>query len=81
MINGVGTYDDSKEIADMFCANTPPYVYQIFGHRNKQKLPTQIASRAFLCEGKVDAGQFLRVVSLSKKGFECKEFKNEVYRK
>lgn len=81
MINGVGTYDDSKEIADMFCANTPPYVYQIFGHRNRQKLPTQIASRAFLCEGKVDAGQFLRVVSLSKKGFECKEFKNEVYRK
>lgn len=78
---GIGTYEESKIIAEQFCQNTPKNTYQFFGHRNRQKLPTQIASRVFLCEGKIDAGGFLRVVSLSQNGFECKEFKNLVYRK
>ncbi len=78
---GIGTYEESKIIAEQFCQNTPKNTYQLFGHRNRQKLPTQIASRVFLCEGKIDAGGFLRVVSLSQNGFECKEFKNLVYRK
>lgn len=81
LINGVGTYEESKEIAQQFCQNTKKNVYQLFGHRNRNKLPIQIAERVFLCEGKVDAGGFLRVVSLSKKGFECEEIKNSVFRK
>lgn len=81
LINGVGTYEESKMIAEQFCQNTQSNTYQIFGHRNRQKLPIQIADRVFLCEGKVDAGGFLRVVSLSKKGFECKELKNSIFRK
>ena len=81
LIMGVGTYNESKLIAEQFCQNAPSNAYQLFGHRNRQKLPTQIASRVFLCEGKVDAGGFLRVVTLSKNGFECKEFKNNSVRK
>lgn len=81
LIMGVGTYEESQSIAEQFCQNTQNNVYQLFGHRNRQKLPIQVAKRVFLCEGKVDAGGFLRVVSLSKNGFECKEFKNSVYRK
>jgi len=79
-IFGVGTYDQSKEIAQEFCKNTPKNTYQIFGHRNRTKLPIKVASRAFLCEGKVDDGGFLRIVVLDKKGFECIEIKNEVYK-
>ncbi|TQR60704.1 serine/threonine protein phosphatase [Campylobacter troglodytis] len=79
LIMGIGSYDDSKLIAEQFCQNTPSNTYELFGHRNRQKLPIQLASRAFLCEGKVDAGGFLRVVSLSKDGFECKNIKNTVY--
>ncbi|KAA6226124.1 serine/threonine protein phosphatase [Campylobacter sp. LR291e] len=80
-IYGVGNYEQSEEIAMQFCENTSKNVYEIFGHRNRSKLPMQIASRAYLCEGKVDDGGHLRVVVLSKKGFECIEIKNEVYRK
>lgn len=32
-------------------------------------------------EGKVDDGGHLRIVTLDKKGFECIELKNKVYRK
>lgn len=78
---GVGTYDDSELIARLFCENSPANAFEIFGHRNRKKLPVQIAARVFLCEGKVDAGGFLRIVSLSKNGFECKEFKNSIIRK
>ena len=81
LVMGVGSYEESKFIAEQFCQNTPSNTYQLFGHRNRHKLPVQIATRVFLCEGKVDAGGFLRVVSLSKNGFECKEFKNSVYKK
>lgn len=80
-IYGIGGYEDSKLVAELFCQNTDENSYQLFGHRNRQRLPVQIAPRVFLCEGKVDAGEYLRVVSLSKKGFECKEIKNEVFRK
>lgn len=80
-IMGVGGYEDSKAVGELFTQNSPLDTFELFGHRNRQKLPIQIAKRAFLLEGKVDTGGFLRVVSLSKKGFECKEFKNEVFRK
>ena len=78
---GIGDYEQSEEIAMQFCQNTPKNYFQLFGHRNRFKLPIRLASRVFLCEGKVDDGGYLRVVTLDKKGFECIELKNEVYRK
>lgn len=81
MIYGVGNYEESQSIAQQFCQNTPEDSFELFGHRNRFKLPVQIASRVFLLEGKVDAGGHLRVVSLDKKGFKCKEIKNNVYKK
>lgn len=80
-INGVGDYEDSERVALEFCEKNPANFYQIFGHRNRLKLPMKIAKRVYLCEGKVDDGGFLRVVVLDKKGFSCVELKNEIYRK
>lgn len=80
-IFGVGDYEQSSEIAMQFCQNTPKNHFQLFGHRNRSKLPIQLASRVFLCEGKIDSGGYLRVVTLDKNGFDCIELKNEVYRK
>ena len=80
-IYGVGTYKDSKIIAEQFCENSPNDTYQIFGHRNRFDLPIQVAKRAFLCEGKVDSGGYLRVVCLDKNGFECIQIKNNIYKK
>lgn len=80
-IRGVGGYEDSKLVAEQFCAKSDASTYELFGHRNRLKLGVQIADRVFLCEGKVDAGGFLRVVSLDKSGFECLEVKNNVFRK
>lgn len=80
-ICGVGDYKDSLKIANQFCKLTQNHIYQLFGHRNRTKLPIQIASRVFLCEGKVDDGGYLRVVTLDKAGFECIEIKNQIYKK
>lgn len=80
-IYGVGDYDDSLKVAEEFLQNHPFSFYQIFGHRNRLKLPVKLNKRVFLCEGKVDDGGFLRIVTLDKKGFECVEVKNEIYRK
>ena len=80
-IYGVGDYDDSLKVAEEFLQNHPLSFYQIFGHRNRLKLPIKLNKRVFLCEGKVDDGGFLRIVTLDKKGFECVEVKNEIYRK
>ncbi|TKX31847.1 serine/threonine protein phosphatase [Campylobacter aviculae] len=80
-IYGVGHYEDSQIIANQFCSFTEKNIYQIFGHRNRKKLPIQIAERVFLCEGKVDNGGYLRVVTLDKESFKCIEIKNHIYRK
>ncbi|MGH2305669.1 metallophosphoesterase [Campylobacter taeniopygiae] len=80
-IYGVGHCENSQSIANQFCNLNKENIYQIFGHRNREKLPTQIAKRVFLCEGKIDAGGYLRVVTLNKEGFKCIEIKNNVYKK
>lgn len=41
----------------------------------------KIAKRVFLCEGKIDDGGYLRVVTLDEKGFECIEIKNQIYKR
>ncbi|TQR32370.1 serine/threonine protein phosphatase [Campylobacter sp. MIT 99-7217] len=81
LIMGVGGYEESKIVAEQFCLNTDTQTYELFGHRNRLKLPIKIADRVFLCEGKVDAGGHLRIVSLNKNGFEGIEVKNNVYKK
>ncbi len=40
----------------------------------------KIAKRVFLCEGKIDDGGYLRVVTLDEKGFECIEIKTKLQR-
>ncbi|WP_146745208.1 RNA ligase [Helicobacter monodelphidis] len=80
MIHGIGNYSDTALIAEYFYQNTHANLYQIFGHRNRQNLPTQINSRVFVCENKVEFGGYLRVVTLDCHGFECLEFKNEVFK-
>ncbi|MBK1992136.1 metallophosphoesterase, partial [Campylobacter sp. 2018MI35] len=80
-INGIGTYDESQIIADEFKKNTPKNYYQIFGHRNRFKLPIRLNSKVFLCEAKVDKGGFLRIVTLDRQGFDCIELKNKIYKK
>lgn len=41
----------------------------------------KIAKRVFLCEGKIDDGGYLRVVTLDEKGFECIEIKTNLLKR
>ncbi|PKR82422.1 RNA ligase [Heyndrickxia camelliae] len=55
-------------------------VYQIHGHRNIFRLPVQAAKNSFNLEGQVEKGGHLRVVTLSKDGFDTHEIKNKVFK-
>jgi predicted kinase/predicted phosphodiesterase len=72
-IKGVGKYGEVMIVDDTFVNLTKSNVYQIHGHRNMQSYPTQINSRCFNLEGKVEFGGFLRVVHLDQSGFEVIE--------
>lgn len=77
MVKGVGDYEiDIDEIWDNL---TPDSIYQIHGHRNIYRLPTQASPSSFNLEGRVEHGGHLRVVTLSKEGFETHEIKNDVF--
>lgn len=80
-IFGIEAYEDSLEIAKQFYENTQSNDYQIFGHRNRFNLAVKLYERSFLCEGNVDSGGYLRVVSLKQKSFKCVELKNQIYKK
>lgn len=80
-IFGIEAYEDSLEIAKQFYENTQKDYYQIFGHRNRFNLAIKLYERSFLCEGNVDSGGYLRVVSLEKESFNCVELKNQIYKK
>ncbi|MCR8994572.1 AAA family ATPase [Brevibacillus laterosporus] len=55
-------------------------VYQIHGHRNIFRLPVKAGECSFNLEGQVEFGGHLRVVSLTSKGFQTHEIKNNVYK-
>ena len=82
MIKGVGNYNDFEAVANFFVENTEDNCYQIHGHRNTKCLPTQVNSRVFNLEGKVECGGELRCVQVSPDGSHTVvEIKNNVFRK
>ena len=80
MIHGVGRYQDFHDVAKAFEKNTPSNCYQIFGHRNPDKLPVQMSERTFNLEGRVEFGGCLRVVTLDENGFKTYEIQNTVFK-
>jgi predicted kinase len=80
MIRGVGLYSEYKEVAETFERLMPENVYQIFGHRNTEDSPTQLSSRTFNLEGRVEFGGKLRVVTLDADGFHPIEIQNTVFK-
>ena len=73
-INGIGNYEDDIDLA--FTKNTADNEWQIHGHRNIYRLPTQAADRSFNLEGRIEYGGDLRVVQLTKEGFQVVELQN-----
>ena len=80
MIRGVGQYQDYIQTAESFENSTDKNVFQIFGHRNTERLPIQMSERTFNLEGRVEFGEALRVVTLSENGFKTIAIKNDVFR-
>lgn len=78
LINGVGDYE--VDIDEIWGELTDGEVYQIHGHRNIFRLPTQASARSYNLEGQVEFGGNLRVVTLDENGFETHEIKNNVYK-
>ncbi len=76
LIRGVGKYAEMKQVADSFARTTNSNQYQVFGHRNPDHLPTEVAPRSFCLEGKVEYGGALRVLQLSNEGFDVIEIQN-----
>lgn len=77
MISGVGSYE--HKVDETFSKNTADDEFQVHGHRNVDKLPTEASPRSFNLEGKVEFGGFLRVVVLDGEGFRPVEIKNDVF--
>ncbi len=85
MVHGVGGYNDSELIKEMFAKNTPPNVYQIHGHRNVYKVPIDDGTRTLNLEGGVEHGGILRCVRLFEESGVCRiepvEVQNEIFAK
>lgn len=81
MIKGVGNYNDVEAVSNSFVANTPANCYQIHGHRNTKRLPTQVNERVFNLEGQVEFGGHLRCVQVTPDGVHAVvEIKNNVFK-
>jgi predicted kinase/UDP-2,3-diacylglucosamine pyrophosphatase LpxH len=76
-IRGVGKYEDSEVVDDSFVKLTGSNTYQIHGHRNQHNVTTSNTKRTFNLEGKIEFGGNIRVVELSKNGFEIVEFSSQ----
>ena len=79
MIRGVGGYNDFEKIAETFVNTTSDNVYQIHGHRNTKRVPTQVNERVFNLEGRVEFGGELRCVQVDKDGIHTVEIQNKVF--
>ena len=79
-IKGVGSYGDGELVDNYFNRNTIDIAYSIHGHRNVNNVPIQ-NGRTFNLEGKVELGGYLRIVELTKDGFNPLYIKNNVYDK
>ena len=80
MIKGVGTYEESDAVDNVFMDSTDNNTYQIHGHRNLKSSPVQINSSCFNLEGSVEFGDKLRIVELSNEGFKTIELSNTVFK-
>lgn len=81
MVKGVGNYNDVEAVSHSFVANTPANCYQIHGHRNTKRLPTQVNERVFNLEGQVEFGGHLRCVQATPDGIHAVvEIKNNVFK-
>jgi len=79
LTKGVGTYEDSSVIAETWYDTTPENYYQIHGHRNLPNDDIMVNDKVFNLEGKVEFGGDLRVVTLSKNGFETFGISNTIF--
>lgn len=70
MINGVGEPEDASLIAESFNKNTDEDTYQVHSHRNPENLPVKNGRTFNLCDENKD-GEFLRILTLDKEGFNC----------
>ncbi|HSI67526.1 MAG TPA: RNA ligase, partial [Planococcus sp. (in: firmicutes)] len=77
LIKGVGDYN--TEIDLFFTDQALTSDYQIHGHRNIQRHPTQVTARTFNLEGRIEKGGHLRTVSLTADGFYVLEVKNTIF--
>lgn len=66
LIYGSGDYEDMESSARSFAATTPEHVYQVFGHRNREKRAPRVHGRSFALEGGVEFERALRACILSK---------------
>lgn len=76
-IQGIGKYEDVYTCQDNFIKDTE--IIQIHGHRNPRGLPIKQNEGAYNLEGRVEFGEYLRAVSLTKDSIETIEIKNDVY--
>lgn len=65
-IKGIGDYKDSEVIAETWMRETSENTFLLHGHRNIEKVETQVADRVFNLEGGVEFGGQLRIVELNK---------------
>ena len=66
LIYGSGGYGDVGECTTSWKQNTPTHCFQVFGHRNREKLPIRTNKRSFVLEGGVEYGGELRVATLQR---------------
>lgn len=78
-IQGVGSYLNASSISQAFAYNTPDNLYQVFGHRNKTRLPISLNDKNFILECEVEFGGYLRVLQLNQHGFIDKSLKNTIF--
>lgn len=76
LIKGIGRYEDYETIASTWMTKTNENQYLIHGHRNISGSEVQIADRVFNLEGSVEFGGCLRIVELTKDGFNVVEVEN-----
>lgn len=66
LIYGSGGYEDMAASAQSFADTTAGHVYQVFGHRNREKRAMRVHGRSFALEGGVEFGGALRACILGK---------------
>ena len=74
-VRGVGNF--SSDIDELFTA--PENTYQVHGHRNITRLPIFAGKQSFNLTDEIEFGGYLRVLTLTEKGFKAMKYKNNVY--